>query len=203
MTFPVYEIVFYFFATLLIGSAVAVITTRHPVYSILFLILAFFASAALWLMIQAEFLALVLIFVYVGAVMTLFLFVVMMLDIDKIVIKEGFVKFLPLALLLMSGFVGMLVYAFLPANMPVLAARTPDFGGDYINVNGLGELLFSHYLFPFEVAGALLLVAIVAAIALAFHGRKPDAKAQDIALQHAASKADRLQLIDLRQDRSS
>lgn len=203
MKFPVYEIVFYLFASLLIASAIAVITTRHPIRSILFLVLAFFASSVLWMLLQAEFLALVLIFVYVGAVMTLFLFVVMMLDIDKIVIKEGFVRFLPLAVLLLGLLIGVMVYVLAPSHIPIVATQAPSFGSAYINVNSLGELLYTHYLFSFEVAGAILLVAIIAAIALGFHGRKPDVKAQDVSSQLQAQKQGRVRLVDLRGDKKA
>ncbi len=200
--FPIYQVVFYFFAALLIASSCAVIFSRNPVHAVLFLVVAFFDSAVLWMLLQAEFLSLVLIFVYVGAVMTLFLFVVMMLNIDLVKTREKFVRFLPFALFVMVIFVGTLLTAYLPHHMPQLAqAKLPVVGSDYSNTLALGELLFTQYLYPFEIGGAILLVAIIAAIALAFTGRKPNTKVQNVTQQHAVTKKQRLKIIKMRADK--
>lgn len=200
MKFPIYEFVFYVFAGILIAAAVMVVLSRNPVRSILFLVLAFFASAVLWMTLQAEFLSLLLIFVYVGAVMTLFLFVVMMLDIDRTVIREGFVKYLPIGLVVMAFFIGMMIYVVGPHHPAFANAALKDYGPDYSNIKELGILLFTQYIYPFEIAGAILLVAIVAAIALAFHGRSPDAKSQVIANQLKANKRNRLRIVSMKGD---
>ena len=159
--------IFYVFAALLIMSACMVISVRNPVHAALFLVLSFFCSAAIWLILQAEFLAIALVLVYVGAVMVLFLFVVMMLDINVSTLREGFSGFLPVGLLvafLMLVAMGLIVGA---------AHILPDPGGGagglaagIDNTRLLGKALFTEYIYPFEVAGAILLVAIVAAISL-------------------------------------
>lgn len=196
--FPTYEIIFFFFAAMLVVSAGAVIFSRHPVRAVLFLVLAFFASSVLWMLLQAEFLALVLIFVYVGAVMTLFLFVVMMLNVDLSPMREKFVRFLPFALLVTVVFVGALAVSYLPHHMPHLAqVKLPKMPAEYSNTQELGVLLYTHYLYAFEIAGAILLVAIISAIALAFTGRKPDTKVQNVREQHAVTKASRLKIIKM------
>lgn len=196
--FPTYQVIFYFFAALLVAASTMVIFSRNPVRAVLFLVLAFFTSSVLWMLIQAEFLALVLIFVYVGAVMTLFLFVVMMLNIDLSKQQEKFVRFLPFALLVMVVFVGTLVAAYVPHHLPDLAATAlVPTEANVSNTEQLGELLFTNYLYEFEIAGAILLVAIVASISLAFTGRKPNTKVQDIEKQHAATKQSRLRIIKM------
>ncbi len=201
MTIPIYQIIFFFFAAVLIAAAVMVILSRNPVRAILFLVLAFFASAVLWMLIQAEFLALVLIFVYVGAVMTLFLFVVMMLNIDIAVIKESFVKYLPYGVLVMVLLVGMMLLVIGPQQLKLVSVLPVHYPADYSNVKAMGILLFTRYLYPFELAAAILLVAIIATIALAFHGRKPSTKTQRINEQLKANKKDRLRLVKMKVDR--
>ena len=161
-------IVFYLFATLLVGAASMVIFVRNPVYAALYLVLAFFSSAAIWMLLEAEFLAIVLVLVYVGAVMVLFLFVVMMLDINLSPLKEGFTRYLPVGLLIAVALaVELVVIIWYKANVGTDAfpAPAPNPEG-YSNTEALGELLFTEYLWPFEIAAMVLLVAIVAAIAL-------------------------------------
>ena len=193
MNFPL--ILFWAFGIVLVASAILVITVRNPVHAALFLVLAFFTAAALWLLLYAEFLALTLILVYVGAVMVLFLFVVMMLDINLDLLREGFWRQLPLA----AG-VGILMALEMGL---VLASR--EFGVDavpspgapppgYSNTKALGQVLYTDYVFPFELAAVILLVAIVAAIALTLRDRK-ESKYQDPRTQLAANKADRLKII--------
>ena len=160
--------IFYVFATLLVLSACMVIWVRNPVHAALFLILSFFCSAAIWLILQAEFLAIALVLIYVGAVMVLFLFVVMMLDINISALREGFSRFLPVGILvalLMLVAMGLVTSRILPG------AFTGQYTAGIDNTRLLGNALFTEYIYPFEVAGAILLVAIVAAISLTM--RKP------------------------------
>ncbi|OGO94515.1 MAG: NADH:ubiquinone oxidoreductase subunit J [Coxiella sp. RIFCSPHIGHO2_12_FULL_42_15] len=202
MVFPIYPVIFYVFAVILVTAATLVITARNPVRSILFLVLAFVASAVLWMLIQAEFLALVLIFVYVGAVMTLFLFVVMMLNIDLSYLKEKFVRYLPLGLVAMILLVVFMVVAVSPRHLGVAHQTLLHFGSDYNNTQSMGTLLYTDYILPFEIAGLILLVAIVAAITLAFHGRKPGTKSQHLNEQHKAQKQTRLRLVKMKAEKS-
>ena len=194
------SILFYVFASLLVLSATMVVTVRNPVHAALFLVLAFFNSAAVWLLLEAEFLAIVLILVYVGAVMVLFLFVVMMLDIDLARMREGFARFLPVGLL----------FAALTAVSMVLVVGSVDVGGrdyaalrkpaDYGNTEALGKALFTDYLYPFEIAGAILLVAIVAAIALTL--RKPrKVKTPKPEEQASVRRAERVRLVRMEAER--
>jgi len=188
-------ILFYAFAAVLLVAGLAVITARNPVHAALFLVLAFFTSAAIWLLLRAEFLAIALVLVYVGAVMVLFLFVVMMLDINLERLREGFWKNLPLAVV-----VGGIMMAEMAA---VLAGRT--FGvapqpvprpADYSNTRELGRLLYTEYAYAFELAAVVLLVAIIAAIALTLRGRK-DRRGQDPAEQVRVRREDRVRLVSM------
>jgi len=199
---PIQQIVFFFFSFVLISAATMVIVSRNPVRAILFLVLTFFASAVLWMLIQAEFLSLVLIFVYVGAVMTLFLFVVMMLNIELAEIKGGFVRYLPYGILVMVLIVGMLFLAVGPKHLKLATVLPAKFSADYSNVRVMGTLLFTDYLYPFEIAAVILLVAIISAIALAFHGLKPDTKSQRATEQINAKKEDRLRIIKMKAEKS-
>lgn len=195
MTFQLF--VFYVFAAILVFAALRVITVRNPVYAAMFLVLAFFTSAAIWMLLEAEFLSITLVLVYVGAVMVLFLFVVMMLDINVAPLREGFVKYLP---------VGMLVGAIMLVEMVFLITQRYFQSGDYpvpapaeqgySNTEALGRLLYSDYLFQFEVAALILLVAIVAAIALTMR-RRPDTKYQRPAEQISVTKGDRLRVVSM------
>lgn len=194
MIFPIQQVTFYVFAIALVFATLMTITVRNPVHAALFLVGAFFASSVLWMLLQAEFLALVLIFVYVGAVMTLFLFVVMMLNIDLTQLKKKFVRYLPLGIIFFALFLGMLFIAFSPSHYPLSNLSPTYYGSTYNNVGILGSQLYTHYVFPFELAGVLLLVAIIAAVGLAFFGRKGNAKAQNIDLQHQANKQTRLKI---------
>lgn len=197
MTFPVHEVIFFAFAAIVVFAALMVITARNPVHSVLFLVLAFVGSSVLWMLMQAEFLSLVLIFVYVGAVMTLFLFVVMMINIDLAVMREKFVRFLPVAMIVTLAFVIMLLWVLNPRHFSIAHTLPVHYAATYSNVRVMGMALYTDYVLPFELAAVILLVAIIAAISLAFHGRKPNTKVQDIAAQHAVSKRDRLKIISI------
>ncbi|HXS92264.1 MAG TPA: NADH-quinone oxidoreductase subunit J [Steroidobacteraceae bacterium] len=192
------ELLFYFFSLVLVGAAVGVITARNPVHCALFLVLAFFNSAVIWLLMEAEFLAIVLMLVYVGAVMVLFLFVVMMLDVNIAALREGFTRYAPLGLLVAALVVveiGSVVWVkSLGGAMPEAAASVAVEG--YSNTRALGELLYTKYLYPFELAAVLLLVAIVAAIALTMRHRV-GMKAQDIAGQVAVRAKDRIRVVKM------
>lgn len=203
MALPIYQIIFFVFAAVLIASAVMVIVAKNPVHALLFLVLSFFCSSILWMMIQAEFLALVLIFVYVGAVMTLFLFVVMMLNIDLSNIREQFVRYLPYALVVIVLLVGMMLLVIRPGHIKMAMTLPVHHAASYSNTKAMGALLYTRYLYEFEIAAAILLVAIVSAIALAFTGRRKGTKSQNIAAQHKASKQDRLRLVDIKKGKSS
>lgn len=196
MNMPV--IIFWFFSALLLFAATMVIFSRHPVRAVMFLVLAFVASASLWMLLESEFLSLVLIFVYVGAVMTLFLFVVMMINIDLAPLKEGFVRYLPLGLIVTAILVAIIWYAISPKHFPKAATAVPIVHpANYSNVKELGNVLYTQYVYPFEIASALLLVAIVAAISLAFRGRR-DSKSQVISQQVAVNKKDRYYVVNMR-----
>ena len=166
------QTIFYIFATLLVMSACLVISVRNPVHAALFLILSFFCSAAIWLILGAEFLAIALVLVYVGAVMVLFLFVVMMLDINVSALREGYTRFLPVGLsvaVLMLVAMGLIVGV--SRMLPDSGSATGQLAADVDNTRLLGKVLFTEYLYPFEIAGAILLTAIIAAIGLTM--RKP------------------------------
>ncbi len=197
MLFPVHQVIFYIFTVILIASAAMVITAKDPVKSVLFLVASFFASSVLWMLMQAEFLSLVLIFVYVGAVMTLFLFVVMMLNIDQADLKTGFIKYAPLGLITLIILVGTAFYAMSSMHWDAANTLPTHYASDYNSTKEIGMLLFTQYLFPFELAAVLLLVGMISAIALAFHGRKPDAKSQKISEQLKATKKNNLKIINM------
>ncbi len=189
------KFIFYIFSALLIASASMVITVRNPVKAALFLVLAFFTSAVLWLLIQAEFLAIVLVLVYVGAVMVLFLFVVMMLDINIERMRAGFIRYLPLGILVALTMAGMLIWvvsgdgsAF---NHSVLHAPS------YSNTQALGLVLYTDYVYPFEIAAVILLVAIIAAITLTLR-RRPGTKHQKPPSQIAVKRHDRVRMVKMK-----
>lgn len=195
MSFP--DIIFYFFSIVLVGSALGVITARNPVHSALLLVLAFFASSGLWLLLEAEFLAITLVLVYVGAVMVLFLFVVMMLDINLDRLREGFWKWFPfgaLIALVMAGEMAMVVMGkqFGTDDMPAPPSRPED----YSNTKELGRLIYTEYVYAFELAAVILLVAIVAAIALTLRHRT-GMKAMDASKQVAVKRADRIRMVSM------
>ena len=190
---------FYLFAVLLIASAVLVILSRNPVHSVLWLIVAFFNAAGLMVLVGAEFIAMLLVIVYVGAVAVLFLFVVMMLNIDFAELRAGFMKNAPLgvaiALVLLAELVlGLGAYRagsiIDPANTVLVAERLGNDGLPLTNIEAIGALLYSEYLFLFETAGIILLVAVIGAIVLTHRERKDNRGSQDIARQNARRPED-------------
>ena len=198
MTFE--QIVFYFVAAVLVFAAGMVITIRNPVKAAMFLVLAFFSAAGLWMLLEAEFLAIVLVLVYVGAVMVLFLFVVMMLDVNLVRLREGFGEYLPF---------GGLVAVLMVAEMAVIL--TVGFSGDrlpaphpanYSNTRELGNLLYTVYAYPFEIAAVILLAAIVAAIALTLR-RRPETKYQNPAKQVRVQRSERVRLVRMAAEKKS
>lgn len=195
LPFSFLQLCFYSFAAVTLFSAMMVITSRNSVRAVLFLVLTFVGAAGLWMLTQAEFLALTLILVYVGAVMVLFLFVVMMLNLNTSPLKEGFVKYFPLGLLIAAVLIGQLIWVYKHSPMKALGLGELTMQGpEYSNIKHLGLDLYSNYLYPFEVAGVLLLVAIVAAIALTYRGPR-HRKKQIISEQVAVTKSQRLKLM--------
>ena len=197
------KILFYVFSVLMLASATAVITVRNPVRAALFLVLTFVCSAALWLLMQAEFLAIALVLVYVGAVMVLFLFVVMMLDINIARLKEGFIRFLPIgagvAILLAVMLIWLLQHTSAAEYHTLMRNLYPPMpkGLDYSNTAALGSILYTVYVYPFEIAAVILLVAIVAAIALTLRHR-PKTKYQNPDKQIAVQRKDRVRLVSMK-----
>jgi len=195
--------VFYLFSAILLFAGMRVITARNPVHAALFLVLAFFTAAGLWLLLEAEFLAITLVLVYVGAVMVLFLFVVMMLDINLDKLREGFWDYLPLAgivsvLMVLEMVVVLGGKHFGLKQMPAPTAHAAD----YSNTKELGRLLYTEYVYPFEIAAVILLVAIVAAIALTMRRRK-NTKYQNPAEQVRVKREDRVRLVSMAADNSA
>ena len=191
------DIIFYFFSTVLVLAALDVITARNPVHAALLLVLAFFTSSGLWLLLEAEFLAITLVLVYVGAVMVLFLFVVMMLDINIDRLREGFLKWFPFGALLalvMAAEMAMVLMGkqFGLEEMPAPPSR----GADYSNTKELGRLIYTEYVYAFELAAVILLVAIVAAIALTLRHRT-GIKSVDASKQVAVKRADRIRMVSM------
>ncbi len=190
------QTIFYIFSALLLTSSGLLITVRNPVFAALFLILAFFSSSAVWILLEAEFLAITLVLVYVGAVMVLFMFVVMMLDINLSALREGFARYLPIGI----------TVAILMALSMVLVINAGEFnlasdvvqrrGADYSNIRELGEILYTSYLYPFEIAGAILLVAIIAAISLTIRTPR-SSKAQNPGHQVTVKSTDRLRIVKM------
>ncbi len=191
------QLSFYLFAAVTVFAAAMVVTVRNPVKAALFLVLAFVSAACVWMTLEAEFLAIVLVLVYVGAVMVLFLFVVMMLDVNLARLREGFGEYLP---------IGGLVAALLVVEM-VIVLQSPEFGADamprpagheagYSNTRELGNLLYTEYVYAFEIAALILLVAIVAAIALTLR-RRPQTKYQNPARQISVRREDRVRLVPM------
>lgn len=191
------QILFYVFAAILVLAAIGVITARNPVHAVLFLVLAFFNSAVLWLLIEAEFLAIVLVLVYVGAVMVLFLFVVMMLDINVERLRAGVTRYAPLGIAviaIMALELGQVIW--LRASQvpqPIIGSRQPE---GYSNTAELGRVLYTEHVYPFELAAVILLVAIVAAIALTMR-RRPGLKQQIVRKQVAVRREDRVRMVKM------
>ena len=190
-------IIFYLFSAILVGSSLAVVTVKNPVYAALCLVLAFFTSSAIWLLLEAEFLAITLVLVYVGAVLVLFLFVVMMLDINVDKLREGFTRYLPVGAL-----VGVIILVQLALVLgddmfgPDKVADPVKHGADYSNTKELGGVLYTEYFYAFELAAVILLVAIVAAIALTLR-RRPGTKAQNIDKQVRVQRNDRIRMVKM------
>jgi NADH-quinone oxidoreductase subunit J len=190
-------IAFYLFATITALSALAVITVRNPVHAALFLVLTFFSSAVIWLLAEAEFLAIVLVLVYVGAVMVLFLFVVMMLDIKPGPLREGFARYLPVGILVALVMAAeMLILIGVQRFTQIVPAADPALAVAGSNIEWLGRALFTEYLFPFELAAVILTVAIIAAIVITLRPRT-NTKHQDPARQVAVRREDRVRLIKM------
>lgn len=192
------KILFYVFATILVLSATMVITRRDPVHSALFLVLAFFTSAILWMLLEAEFLAIVLVLVYVGAVMVLFLFVVMMLDTNKAAMRAGFVKMMPVGLIVagVMAFEMFLIVGPRYFGLDKFAMPAPH-PADYSNTEELGRVLYTVYMYPVEIASVILLVGIIAAIRLTLR-RRPDNKSLDPSQQVKVTKGpDRIRVVKM------
>jgi NADH-quinone oxidoreductase subunit J len=192
-------IAFYIFAAVAVASGVMVISSRNPVHSVLFLILAFFNAAGLFVLLGAEFLAMILVIVYVGAVAVLFLFVVMMLDINFVELRQGFLQYLPIGalvgLLLLAELILMFgAWVIAPGAPQVAVAPTPS---ALTNTAALGTLLYTHYVYAFQTAGAVLLVAMIGAIVLT-HRSRPDTRRQRIARQVARRREETLEIVKVR-----
>jgi NADH-quinone oxidoreductase subunit J len=210
------QIIFYVLAVLAVGAAVMVISQNNPVRCVLFLVLTFFASAGIWLLAEAEFLSLILILVYVGAVMTLFLFVVMMLNIDIESMKSHYMRYLPLGLILVAFLTGLLMVSIPPDSFKVASEQQTIKNSTsqlleqqenntvpikpVSNTEALGLVLYTDYLLAFELAAVLLLVAIVSAITLVHRGAVRS-KRQDIKKQLMTRPEDRVQLINMQSEK--
>jgi NADH-quinone oxidoreductase subunit J len=193
----IHALLFYFFAAVLVGAALGVIFSRNPVHAVLFLILAFFQSAVLWLLAEAEFLAIVLVLVYVGAVMVLFLFVVMMLDVSVATVRGAFTRYAPLGLAVALLMVIELVQViWLKSSVaPGTSGFKPTPEG-YSNTEALGAVLYTEHVYAFEIAAVILLLGIVAAITLTMR-KRPGLKVQDIAKQVAVKSSDRIRIVKM------
>ncbi len=190
------QAVFYLFAAILLFAATMVITVRNPVQAALFLVLAFFNAAVLWVLVGAEFLGIALVVVYVGAVMVLFLFVVMMLDITAAPMREGFARYLPVGILVAVLMVLQLGVVILSDDVALVGGLIPEPAADADNIRAIGTVLYTVYVYPFEIAAVILLVAIVAAITLTLR-RRQGTKHQNIEEQLSANKANRLRVLKM------
>ncbi len=193
-------LIFYGFALVLLASGVGVITARNPVHAALFLVLAFFTGSGIWMMLEAEFLSIVLVLVYVGAVMVLFLFVVMMLNIDLDRLREGFWKHLPLGAGVAALMVVEMILVVTSRQFSALGREGAPTVGRISNTRELGLVLYTDYVYPFELAAVILLVAIVAAIALTLRRRK-DSRHLDPATQIKAQARDRVRIVSMRAEK--
>ncbi|MED5420533.1 MAG: NADH-quinone oxidoreductase subunit J [Pseudomonadota bacterium] len=193
----IHAILFYSFAAILMGAALGVIFSRNPVHAVMFLVLTFFQSAVLWLLAEAEFLAIVLVLVYVGAVMVLFLFVVMMLDINVERVSGGYAHYLPLGIIVAGLMVTELIVIIWSkggdANLTGGFAATPE---GYSNTEALGAVIYTEHVYAFEIAAVILLLAIIAAITLTMR-RRPGLKQQNVAEQVAVRAEDRLRMVQM------
>jgi NADH-quinone oxidoreductase subunit J len=191
------QLVFYTFSAMAIGSATMVVASKNPVHGALSLVMTFVSMAGIWVILHAEFLALILVLVYVGAVMTLFLFVVMMLSVNMVSMREGFTKYLVVGVLLVALIVGLIVMVIGPAHYSLVHMPIPQqFPADYSNIEDLGLVIYTQYAYPFEIAAVLLLTSIVAAIALT-HGKGKKSKRQNVASQIAIQRDQRVRLVSM------
>lgn len=189
------DIIFYFFSAVLVFSALGVITLRNPVYAALLLVLAFFTSAGIWLLLEAEFLAIALVLVYVGAVMVLFLFVVMMLDINLEKLREGFWKWFPFGSLIAAVIAIEIGLVVMGDQFKAMVQLQPK-ASDYSNTKELGRLIYTEYVYVFELAAVILLVAMVAAIALTLRHRT-DKKSPNPSNQVRVKRNDRIRVVSM------
>jgi NADH-quinone oxidoreductase subunit J len=192
-----HSILFYVFATIMFGAALGVVFSRNPIHAVMFLVFTFFNAAILWLLAEAEFLAIVLVLVYVGAVMVLFLFVVMMLEVDIEAAKRGLTRYAPLGIGL------AFVMAVELINVIWLRGKLSDEAGGfaptpegYSNTEALGAVLYTEHVFAFEIAAVILLLAIIAAITLTMR-KRPGLKVQDVAKQVAVRAKDRIRVVKM------
>jgi len=191
------DYIFYFFSSILILASLKVITANNPVYSALSLVLAFFSAAGIWLLLHAEFLAIALVF-YVGAVMVLFLFVVMMLDINLESLKKGFWSYFPFAILIAGVFI-VEIYLVVSDKF-FLESQIESFGTSKSNTHSIGNILYTDYLLPFQIAAVILLVAIISAIALTMFGHKSH-KAIDPKDQIKVKRNDRIRIVKMKSEK--
>ena len=195
-----FEIVFYAFSTIMVVAALGVVSARNPVHSALFLVLTFVATSAIWLLLEAEFLAIALVLVYVGAVMVLFLFVVMMLDINIARMREGMMRYAPIGAAIAILLIIQMAMVVGPENfgLDIQAYSSPEkHAADYSNTKELGRVLYTDYVYAFELASVILLVAIVAAIALTMR-RRPNTRHQSPGKQIQVMKEDRLRVVKMK-----
>lgn len=188
--------VFYFLAVILVFASLRIITLRNPVHAALHLVLAFFSAAGVWLLLQAEFLAIALILVYVGAVMVLFLFVVMLLDINLDRLREGFWSYLPLGAVVALVIVAEMGLVLTSIYGEVLESDVPQAAADYSNVQAVGRLLFTEYVYPFELASVVLLIGVIAAVALTLRGKRKS-KSVNPSQQVFVKAEDRVRLVQM------
>jgi NADH-quinone oxidoreductase subunit J len=193
-----FDVVFYLFAAITVMAGMGVVLARNPVHAALFLVLAFCSCAGIWMLLEAEFLAITLILVYVGAVMVLFLFVVMMLDLNLVKLREGFWRWFPFGALIAGLMVFEMVWV-LGSRQTADVTTAVVHAADYSNTKELGRLLYTQYVYPFEIAAVILLVAMVAAIALTLR-RRQGVKTQNISEQVKAKKADRLRIVKMKSE---
>ncbi len=188
---------FYFFAFIAVAAALMVVTRRNPVHSALFLVVVFFNVAGLWMLAEAEFLAIALVLVYVGAVMVLFLFVIMMLDVDLAALRAGFMKHLPVGILVAALMLVEMVVVLGPRHFGLQKYMAPDHApAEYNNTAALGLSLFTEHLYALEIAAVILLVAMVAAMVLTLR-KRADTKRQVVSQQHQVKKRDRLRIVKM------
>jgi len=190
-----YQFLFYVFASVAVISAIRVISVKNPVHAALFLVLTFFSTALVWVLMEAEFLGIVLLLVYVGAVMVLFLFVVMMLDVNMAPLREGFIRNLPVGVFVALVMVIELALILGPATFGLEVYPAPEpAAADANNTLAIGQVLYTTFVYPFEIAAFILLVAIVAAISLT-RRKRPGALYQNIDEQVKVRRADRVRLV--------